>query len=96
MTPDRIDVVTALLIATSQAHGRYEESELGGVYDQEWAAWYATHAIGHGLGDLLGHPVTAERLAAFLTSTFEDFQRIDPEPEGGWAAYTSARIVAEL
>ena len=96
MTTDRTDDVTALLIATSQAHGRFEEAELGGVYDQEWAAWYAAYAVEHGLGDLLGHPVTAERLGGFLTATFEDFQRIDPEPDGGWAAYTSARIVAEL
>lgn len=88
--------MTALLVATSQAHGRFEESELGGVYDEEWTAWYADHAVEHGLGDLLGHPVTAERLGEFLAATFEEFQRIDPEPAGGWAAYTCARIVTEL
>jgi hypothetical protein len=96
MTPDSIDTVMALLVATSEAHGRYEESELGGVYDQEWAEWYAAYAVEHGLADLLGHPVTAERLGAFLAATFEEFKRIDPEPDGGWAPYTSRRIVAEL
>ncbi len=60
------------------------------------AAWYAAYAVERGLGDLLEHPVTAERPGAFLTTTFEEFRRIDPEPDGGWAPYTGARIVAEL
>jgi hypothetical protein len=96
MAPERIDDVTALLVRTAEAHGRYEESELGGVYDREWARWYSAYAVEHGIGDLVGHAVSAERLARFLADTFADFQRIEPEPTGGWPGYTSRRIVAEL
>lgn len=96
MPPERTDDVTALLVRTAKAHGWYEESELDGVYDREWARWYAAYAVEHGLGDLVGHAVTAERLAEFLADTFVEFQQIEPEPAGGWPAYTSQRIVAEL
>lgn len=96
MTPERTDDVTALLVRTAEAHGRYEESELDGVYDQEWAGWYAAYAVEHGIGDLVGHAVTAERLAGFLADTFAEFRQIEPEPAGGWPGYASRRIVAEL
>lgn len=25
------------------AHGEYEKNELGGVFDENWPAWYAAH-----------------------------------------------------
>lgn len=33
--------LTRLLRAAEAAHGKYEQNELGGVRDEEWAAWYA-------------------------------------------------------
>jgi hypothetical protein len=93
---DRIEGVNRLLAETGQAHGRYEETELKGVYDQEWSNWYAAYAVDHGIGELVGHAVTAEELALFFASTNADFEKIEPKPTEPWAAYTARRIVAEL
>ena len=78
------------------AHGSFEEEELNGVYDQEWARWYAAHAVEHGIGALVGTSITADRLAGFLASSNSDFERAEPKPSETWAAYTARRIVEEL
>lgn len=93
---DRTQAVTALLTETEAAHGVYETTELNGVYDQEWPAWYAAYALEHGIGVPIGHPVPADELAAFLASSFADFKQIEPTPVEGWAAYTARRITTEL
>lgn len=36
-------VIFDLLVGAAAAHGVYEENELGGVYDEAWPEWYATH-----------------------------------------------------
>ena len=98
MTPadDRTEAVTALLSETEAAHGVYETTELKGVYDQDWPRWYATYVVEHGIADLLGHAVTADRLAAFLASTFDEFKGADPKPTESWPAWTARRITTEL
>ena len=42
-TPTTRDVILDLLVQAAQAHGVYEADELGGVYDEGWPDWYATH-----------------------------------------------------
>ncbi|HVL62277.1 MAG TPA: hypothetical protein VM430_12845 [Microbacterium sp.] len=37
------EVILGLLTEAAAAHGAYEAEELGGVYDEEWPAWYAAH-----------------------------------------------------
>lgn len=93
---DRIDAIQTLLADAEQAHGGYEASELNGIYDQDWPRWYAAYAVDHGLGELLGHEVSTERLAAFLAASFDEFKQADTGPEEPWAAYTARRIAAEL
>jgi hypothetical protein len=90
------DRIAALLVETGEAHGRYEAAELDGVYDQQWPQWYAAYAVEHGIGDLVGHPVTTEHLAAFLATTNLDLEGIEPELREPWATYTARRIAAEL
>ena len=34
-----------LLRAAEAAHGKYEQEELGGVRDEEWAVWYADFIV---------------------------------------------------
>jgi hypothetical protein len=34
-----------LLREAEEAHGHYETEELGGVRDEEWAAWYAEFIV---------------------------------------------------
>jgi hypothetical protein len=96
MTADRIEALTSLLLQAEEAHGVYETAELNGVYDEEWAAWYADYAVGHGIGDLLGRPVMSDELGRFLASTFAEFRAADPKPIEPWAAYTARRAAAEL
>jgi hypothetical protein len=93
---DRVDALYALLVQTGAAHGTYEETELNGVYDQDWPRWYAGYAIEHGIGDMLGHPVTTDQLAAFLDRSNLDLERIEAERREPWASYTARRIAAEL
>jgi len=93
---ERFDRITALLVETGNAHGRYEAAELGGVYDQHWPRWYAAYAVEHGIGDLVGHPVTTDELAAFLATSNVELERIEPELREPWATYTARRIAVEL
>ena len=92
----RIEAIGALLTEAESAHGMYEAAVLGGVYDQAWAEWYAADAVEHGIGDLVRHPVTADRLAALLVESFEAFKSAEPKPSEPWAAWTARRIAAEL
>lgn len=93
---DRTRAVSALLTEAEQAHGVYETTVLGGVYDKEWAAWYAAYAVEHGIADLIGHPVTADALGAFLDAGFEAYRAAEPRPSEPWGTWTAQRIVAEL
>ena len=91
-----VDAIAELLEQTEAAHGAYETAELNGVYDRDWARWYAAYAVEHGLGDLLGRPVGADALAALLSDGFAAFEQADPRPAEGWAAYLAQRIAADL
>ena len=93
---DRSATIEALLVQTATAHGVFEKTELGGVYDQAWPRWYATYAVEHGLDGLLGHAVTLERLAEFLATSNAEYEATEPESRGSWPAYTARRISAEL
>jgi hypothetical protein len=93
---DRIEAIGALLVEAEEAHGAYEATELGGVYDEDWPRWYAAYAVEHGIGELVGHEVPPDRLAAFLAAGFDDFKATDPEPAEPWSAYLARRVAAEL
>ncbi len=57
-----------LLGETLAAHSAYETTELDGVYDQQWPAWYARYLVEHGIETLLDRAVTTEELAALLAA----------------------------
>jgi hypothetical protein len=96
MALDATEAVSRLLADTEAAHGRFEETELKGVYDQDWPSWYAAYAVDHGIGELLGSPIRAEALAEFLTTSNREFERLEPKPTETWIAYTARRIATEL
>jgi hypothetical protein len=96
MAADRIQAINALLVRAEEAHGAFEATELNGVYDTEWPRWYAAYAVEHGLGALVGHEVTADRLAQFLASSYAEFERADSDPGEPWAGYIARRMVEEL
>lgn len=93
MSADRISALEALLSETETAHGAYEAADLGGVYDQDWPAWYAAYAVDHGIGAVLGRDVTANDLAATLARAYAEFEQTSPKVEP-WQAYVSRRIAA--
>lgn len=96
MAADRIEAINQLLTQAEAAHGQYEAAELNGVYDQEWARWYAAYAVEHGIGERLGHDLSADRLAQLLASSFAEFKQTAPKPPEAWAAYAARRIAADL
>jgi hypothetical protein len=96
MTTDRIAALEALLAETEAAHGAYETTELNGVYDQEWPRWYAAYAVEHGIGELVGHAVSSDDLAEFLTMSWSELQQADPRPSDPWTTSLAHRIAAEL
>lgn len=96
MAVDRAEAIRALLARAGKAHGVFETTELNGVYDQEWPRWYAAYAVDHGIGALVGHPVTTDELAAFLSSSNLELEQTVPKPTEPWAAYAASRIAAEL
>jgi hypothetical protein len=93
---DRIEAIKALLVQTEKAHATFEETELKGVYDEEWPRWYAAYAVEHGIDGLLGHSVTTDELAMFFASSNVEFEESEPKPAEPWAAYTARRSAAEL
>ncbi len=96
MTAELIEALEGLLSEAASAHAVFETTELNGVYDQDWPRWYATYAVEHGMGALVGGPITIDRLADFLASSNVEFERIEPALREPWASYTAGRISAEL
>jgi hypothetical protein len=92
MADDRIDAISALLVEAEGAHGVYESTQLGGVYDQAWPAWYAAYAVDHGIGALIGRAVTTDELSTLLTASWADFGRLEPSTGETWPAYTARRL----
>ena len=96
MTDERAIAIQSLLAEAEAAHGAYEATELGGVYDSDWAAWYARHMVDHGIGPMLGHEVTAQDLGALLARSYAAFEQLSTQPADGWAGYLARSILSEL
>ena len=94
---DRVQAVTNLLTEAEAAHGTYEALDLGGVYDRDWASWYAEYLIEHGLDEVVGHTTPLDRVGPFLASAYAEFERLDPRPDrAAWADYIAGRIIEDL
>ena len=93
---DRVGAIEALLVAASDAHHVYERDELGGVYDEVWPEWYASHIVDNGLGDVVDRQVTGDEVGRILTRLWETYRDLDPKPAEPWAAWTAERLAAEL
>jgi hypothetical protein len=94
MAEDRVFEIAQLLDQAGRAHGKYEQSELKGVYDQGWPRWYAGYVVEQGISALLGHVVTVDQVAAFFVSSYADFQKANSGES--WSNYTARRLQAEL
>jgi hypothetical protein len=96
MRTDTEREIAALLSRTGTAHGAYEESVLGGIYDQNWADWYAAYLLEHGLPRFLGsgEQPTVDLLSRFLTASDEAYRREQPPTD--WPTFYARRIVSQL
>ena len=94
MTQQLIEQVTALLFQTGAAHGAYEETELNGVYDDDWHTWYADWALEHGLNQLLHTDFEVSALASLLVE-INDAHRQSHSGES-WASFTARWLVEKI
>ena len=80
MTQNPELAVAALLRQAEAAHGAYETTVLGGVYDEDWPRWYVNYLLDHGLAEHLPGAATvdAEHLAATLKRLAADYEREQP------------------
>jgi hypothetical protein len=88
--------VAALLRETETAHGNYETNVLGGVFDEEWPAWYATYLLDHSLSDYLpgAENLDVANLTTMLARLAADYER--GEQTGPWPDVYAQGIVAEF
>jgi hypothetical protein len=91
-----VDAIAALLDRAKAAHGVYEETELDGVYDEQWPAWYGAWIVDHGLGELLGHRLGRAEVGDYLARAWDDFRALSQQPAESWTTWTAGRLAAEL
>ncbi len=92
MSRDRNEAVAALLRQAGAAHGEYEERELGGVYDERWPEWYAAYLVEHGLGELLGHPISTGELGGLLAAFDAAYKQAQLDEH--WTTFYARRLSA--
>ena len=90
MSRDRNEAVAALLEQAGAAHTVYEERELGGVRDERWPEWYAAYLVEHGLGELLGRPISAGELGGLLAAADAAYRQA--QPDEGWPSFYARRL----
>jgi hypothetical protein len=88
--------LAALLRETEAAHGAYETGVLGGVFDKDWATWYATYLLENGLAERLPRAGSLDilTLTALLTRLASQYER--EETHGPWPDFYAQGIVAEV
>lgn len=89
-----IKAIEQLLREAGSAHGRYEETVLNGVYDEDWPDWYAQWAVEHGFNDLVTRPVEVEQLSRFLVDLHEAHQTAGSGQP--WPAFYARRLAERL
>lgn len=86
--------VEALLREAQAAHHRYENEELRGVRDEQWAAWYADYLLANGLDGLLASQSDADELSAALNDITEE--KLQAGNGEDWAAYSAAALLLRM
>mgnify|MGYP000188557401 FL=1 len=79
------------LAAAQAAHAEYEATTLNGVYDQQWADWYAEYLLAHGWNDLFSQSWAADSLTAALRQA--DAAHRATAPQQRWHEFYAAQFV---
>ena len=92
MAPEQ--AVAALLREAETAHVAYETNVLGGVFDEDWPAWYAAYLLDDGLVDRLpsGESLDVATLTAMLARLAADYEQ--GEQASPWPDVYARGIVA--
>ncbi len=83
-----------LLHRAGKAHGEYEETTLGGVYDEAWPAWYAQWLLDHGFALLVARPVVLDMLSEMLADLNAAHRATDGSPS--WPAFYAEGLAHRL
>ncbi|MBD1856005.1 MULTISPECIES: hypothetical protein [Leptolyngbya] len=86
----KTSAIALLLTQADQAHHDYEQSVLKGLYDQDWADWYAEYVIQNGLSELLEQEVTVQQVSQFFTQSYEAYK--GKKSGESWADYTAKEM----
>lgn len=83
--------LSALLQQAKDAHQQFEKVELGGIFDEQWAAWYADFLVSSGLPGLLGSEPDIDQLTTRIN---EISRRHKAERTAeSWADYTARELL---
>lgn len=94
MTSKTIAEISSLLTQAGMAHHEYEQNILKGVYDRDWASWYADYALTNGLNKLLNASLTVEQLTQLLVQTDKQYEA--ETPTQSWSDYTAEKMCSSL
>jgi hypothetical protein len=94
MTSNIVREISSLLSQAGMAHHEYEQNILKGVYDREWAIWYADYVLTNGLNKLLKTSITVEQLTQLLVQTNSQYEAENPTQN--WSDYTAEKICSSL
>jgi hypothetical protein len=94
MIPNVVEEISSLLTQAGMAHHEYEQNTLKGVYDRNWAIWYADYILTNGLNKLLKTSLTVEQLTQLLVQTNSQYEAENP-PQS-WSDYTAEKIHSSL
>ncbi|MCY6493512.1 hypothetical protein [Leptolyngbya sp. GGD] len=86
----KTSTIALLLTQAGQAHHDYEKSVLKGVYDQDWARWYAEYVIQNGLSECLEQEVTVQQVSQFFIQSYEAYK--GKKSGETWADYTAREM----
>jgi hypothetical protein len=94
MHTEPIAEIERLLVNTLAAHSVYETTVLGGVYDEDWAGWYAAYLRDHGLPAVLPRAASldASQLRAILAQLHRDYT--EESPDADWQPWYAERLGA--
>ena len=86
--------INELLSNAASAHHAYEQEELAGQRDEEWAQWYAEHALDNGLSNALGGTPSIDEIAEALTDATAEHGAAGEEME--WSEFAADRLADRL
>lgn len=94
MISNHVKEISSLLTQAGMAHHEYEQNILKGVYDRDWANWYANYALTNGFDRLLNASLTVEQLTQLLVQTNSQYEA--ETPIQSWSDYTAEKICSSL